>query len=92
MLILFILWPSKIRVSQTGVVSTLSPPRWRISSGQHRHAVSRFLRIKLRRAHYLHFILWQRFICSPPLSSQNWRIESAPPPQSILRVPPDSQP
>jgi hypothetical protein len=38
--IFFIFRPSKIRVSPTGVASSISPPRCRLSSGQHRHAAA----------------------------------------------------
>jgi hypothetical protein len=37
--IFFIFWFSKIHVSPTGIVSSLSPPRYRLSSGQRRHVV-----------------------------------------------------
>jgi hypothetical protein len=36
----FIFQPSKIRVSSTGAVSSLFPPRCRISSGRRRHAAA----------------------------------------------------
>jgi hypothetical protein len=34
----FIFYPRKIRISTTNVVSSLSPPRCRLSSSRHRHA------------------------------------------------------
>jgi hypothetical protein len=36
----FIFWYIKIRASPIGVVSSLSPPRWRLSSGRHHHTVA----------------------------------------------------
>jgi hypothetical protein len=38
--IFFIFWPSKIRVSPTDVVFSLSPLRCRLSPGQHHHAAA----------------------------------------------------
>jgi hypothetical protein len=36
----FIFWPSKIRLNPTGIVSSLSPPRCRLSSAWYRHAAA----------------------------------------------------
>jgi hypothetical protein len=58
-------WSSKICVSPTGVISSLSPPRCCLSSGRH-HAVSCFLPLKPRRTRCICFIFRQRFIPSPP--------------------------
>jgi hypothetical protein len=38
--IFFIFWPSKIRVSPTGIISSLFPPRCRFSFGRRRHATT----------------------------------------------------
>jgi hypothetical protein len=40
MWIFLIFWLSKICVSPTGVVSSLSPPQCRLSSGQHHHTAA----------------------------------------------------
>jgi hypothetical protein len=85
--------PARIHVSPTGVVSSLSPPRYRLSSVWHRAhccAVSRFLPIEPRWDRYLRFIFWQRFVPSALFSSQNWSIKFAPPPPATHSGPPDS--
>jgi hypothetical protein len=40
MLFFFNFWHSKIHVSSVGVISSLSPPRWRLSSGRRRHTAN----------------------------------------------------
>jgi hypothetical protein len=47
-LIFFIFWPNKIRVSPTNIVSSISHPWRHLSSGRRRRTVSCFLPIESR--------------------------------------------
>jgi hypothetical protein len=70
------IWPNKICVNQTSVVSSLLPLLWPTSL-QH-HAVSRFFLNELRQARCLHFIFRKCFIPSSTHSSRNQNFESTP--------------
>jgi hypothetical protein len=67
---------SSVRFTSAQLAS--SPPFLLWSTSPRRSVVSHFLPIEPRRAHYLRFIFWQRFISSPPLLSWNWSIKSTP--------------
>jgi hypothetical protein len=78
--IFFIFRSSNIRDSPTCVISFVSPPQCRLrwpTSPCHR-VVQHFLPMEPRQACCLRFILRQRFILPPPLSSRNRSIEFAP--------------
>jgi hypothetical protein len=86
------LWPSKMHVSPTGVVSSLFPPLCRLSSDRHHHAATSchvsFPWSQDKLVASASFIFQRRFILSPPLSSRNRSIdESAPLPPATLSEP-----
>jgi hypothetical protein len=93
--IFFLFWPSKIQ-GQSNWCRLLPfpspvPPVLRPTLSC-RRVVSHVISIKSKWARCLYFIFQQRFVPSSSLSSQNWSIESAPPPQANLSGPSDSHP
>jgi hypothetical protein len=70
-MIFFHFWTSKIRVSPTDSISSLSSPRCRLSSGRHHHAVV-LCPIEPRRARYLCFIVILGFYAKTEYSSYAW--------------------
>jgi hypothetical protein len=91
MWIFFIFWPSKIRISPTDIVSSLFPPRCRLSSGQRCHAVTLpFHGAKTSSLHPFHLLVTLRPVTShlePKLKHWIRTIAADHPPQTTRLSP-----